>query len=73
MQPEILLLDEPTSAVDAAGTERVEQLLRTWQAEDSGQRAFLCVTHDQQQRLRLCNRFLELRAGTHASGAEDPS
>jgi putative ABC transport system ATP-binding protein len=58
LDPDVLLLDEPTASLDAATTERVEQLLRRWLAE--APRACLLVSHDGAQLRRLAGRQLPL-------------
>jgi phosphate transport system ATP-binding protein len=47
--PEILLLDEPASALDPIATQRIEELLR----ELKGQLTVVIVTHNLQQAARL--------------------
>lgn len=47
LEPEILLLDEPTAHLDAETTERVEEVVLEW--VDAGDRATLWTSHDQAQ------------------------
>jgi putative ABC transport system ATP-binding protein len=62
LEPNILLLDEPTSAIDVDATKRVETVLLDWvQASDA--RAYLWVTHDAEQAERIANRRLSVAAG----------
>ena len=58
--PVVLLLDEPTAALDPASTEAVEALLRERQADGM---ALLVVTHDAEQAARLGGRVMRLSAG----------
>ncbi len=51
-QPEVLLLDEPASALDPAATQKVEQLLH----ELKSQITILIVTHNLQQAARISDR-----------------
>jgi putative ABC transport system ATP-binding protein len=47
LEPEILLLDEPTAHLDAETTERVEWMILKW--VDAGDRAALWTSHDRAQ------------------------
>jgi len=49
LQPEIILMDEPCAALDVAGTERIEQLIRGWK----GVYTTLIVTHNMAQARRV--------------------
>ncbi|WP_227378901.1 ABC transporter ATP-binding protein [Haladaptatus halobius] len=60
-EPEILLLDEPTSSLDATSESGVETLL-TKSIHDSGLTAIL-VTHDMAQARRLADRVAKLEEG----------
>lgn len=48
LQPELLLLDEVTSALDEESTDRVEGLVSSWVSEDSN-RSFVWISHQQTQ------------------------
>lgn len=58
-QPEVLLLDEPASALDPAATQKVEQLLHELKAEIT----IVIVTHNLQQAARLSDRTAFLYLG----------
>ena len=58
--PTVLLLDEPTAALDPASTAAIEDLLRERQGDGM---ALLLVTHDAAQAARLGNRVMRLREG----------
>lgn len=58
LQPDVLLLDEPTSACDAGSTLKVEEVLKACGA------SLLWVTHDEEQPKRVGGRALALPGGT---------
>jgi len=60
-QPEILLLDEPTSSLDAVSAEKIEKLLLGLQKERN--LTILWVTHEKDQVERIGGRRLILRDG----------
>jgi UDP-glucose/iron transport system ATP-binding protein len=60
-QPQVLLLDEPTSAVDAAAAGVIERAAREL-ADDDGIPA-LWVTHDPAQAARAADRILHIERG----------
>ena len=60
VRPRVLLLDEPTAALDAASVASVESLIKT--RMQSGL-AVLWVTHDTEQAKRVAHRLLVVDAG----------
>ena len=72
LAPRILLLDEPTAALDPESAELARRLLREWQQVDAGGRAYLWVTHDAALAGRVADRYLRLVDGRLQSvGPED--
>lgn len=61
IEPEILLLDEPLSALDAKIRQKMQVLLRSIQQELG--LTFIFVTHDQNEALALSDRIAIVRAG----------
>ena len=59
-RPRVLLLDEPTAALDPAGVARAEALLASHLAQGL---ALLIVTHSGEQAARLAHRILRLEHG----------
>jgi putative ABC transport system ATP-binding protein len=58
LEPEVLLLDEPTASLDSDATAAVEDALRGLREV-----ALVLVTHDAQQADRLTERTIQLRDG----------
>ena len=63
LDPAILLLDEPTAALDTATTRAIEDLVIGWQAACPDQRAYLWVSHSADQVARIADRTLRLAEG----------
>ena len=59
--PRVLLLDEPTAALDDAAKQEIEALLRA--AVQGRELGCVMVTHDRAQAARLAGRILSLAAG----------
>lgn len=47
LEPEVLLLEEPTAALDTTAAQSMEELIRRWRRE--GKRALVWVTHQSDQ------------------------
>jgi len=63
LQPTLLLLDEPTAALDKTATAAVETLIEEWLSDDPNHRAFIWISHNAQQSQRIANRTLRIEAG----------
>jgi putative ABC transport system ATP-binding protein len=59
----VLLLDEPTAALDAETTRSVESMVDAWFRAGQGRRAFVWVSHDPAQLGRVADRCLPMRNG----------
>ena len=70
LNPEVLLLDEPTAALDPTSSREVEALIDAWFASDNT-RACIWVSHDLEQAQRMSTRHLHMNAGV-LSGAAQP-
>jgi putative ABC transport system ATP-binding protein len=63
LAPSVLLLDEPTSSLDAESSQALERLVADWFDEQPGSRALAWVSHDRAQALRVSNRQLTMARG----------
>ena len=72
LEPQVLLLDEPTASLDAELTGRFENLLEKWQKElpesnldtsnTTPQRAWIWVSHNPDQLRRMCRNTFSLES-----------
>ncbi|MHB0960667.1 MAG: ABC transporter ATP-binding protein [Pirellulaceae bacterium] len=69
LEPDVLLLDEPTAALDQTATQGVEQCALQWCREAAQRRTIVWVSHDQEQAARVANRVITIHAGRLVSGA----
>ncbi len=68
LEPEVLLLDEPTAALDSRSREQVENLLTAYLEESPQSRASVWVTHQADQISRIADWLLPIAGGR----AEEP-
>lgn len=62
LNPQVLLLDEPTAALDADTSAKLVHLLISW-LQSKPQRALLWITHDTQDIMPLANKHWHMKAG----------
>lgn len=63
LHPQVLLLDEPTAALDTGLTTSVEHLVNHWFDENSHQSALVWITHSMTQARRVCDKLFQMKAG----------
>jgi putative ABC transport system ATP-binding protein len=62
--PTVLLLDEPSAALDAHAANTLEKLVDSWYRDAPTERAYVWVSHDPAQAQRVGARIIGLEAGT---------
>ena len=62
MDPQVLLLDEPTASLDQESTGKVENFLLAWKQADAA-RSWIWVSHDATQRKRMTTSTVQMKAG----------
>lgn len=64
LDPDVLLLDEPTAALDPTSAQAVEKLILAWFEGGSGKRhAYIWVSHDLEQTQRMGTSHWQMDAG----------
>jgi putative ABC transport system ATP-binding protein len=63
LEPDVLLLDEPTASLDPATAQALETALNRWWMAGAGERALVWVSHDREQSLRMTGRTISIHSG----------
>ncbi len=68
IEPRVLLLDEPTAALDSASTKAVETLVTKWLDEMPSARATVWVTHNHEQAVHVSESVFQVSNGKLSRG-----
>ncbi len=63
LEPEVLLLDEPTASLDPQSAQAIEALVADWFDTRAAERGSIWVSHDPAQAARVATRQLTMQAG----------
>jgi len=64
LNPDVLLLDEPTASLDPQSSREIESLVSAWfDGGRRGEHAYIWVSHDRERALRMSQRRLTMQAG----------
>lgn len=66
--PTVLLLDEPSAALDPTATAALEKLVDSWYLGATTERAYIWVSHDPVQAQRVGNRVIRIEDGGMEAG-----
>lgn len=62
-EPRLLILDEPTAALDPAGRRSLLELLKSWQREGEGRRSILFISHQMEDVAEYSDEVLLMQDG----------
>ena len=63
LEPLVLLLDEPTAALDEENTRTIEELVSAWFDNRKPSRALVWVSHNNEQVARMTDRVVTMEGG----------
>jgi len=64
LDPTVLLLDEPTAALDATSVQQIEELVTQWLEDRRDDRAVVWVSHSESQQNRVADRVVRMHDGS---------